>query len=216
MTHRHREDRQCSDGKTAAFRPGPHIHNRAPSEDADGRVRYCGFAEGRSFDEIGYGGVYVVELDDDECRCERVNLASQAFFESELDVSACEGNEALRAIVLNEAKRFAGDGVNLRITLTGRADDAVARFAFASVDGIASEARIDRLELVDETLPYIDGEYLERDTTLRGELYRTLLPKLTGDDPDARRLAVRALRIGLAAIDGRNIFDAVSENGGRA
>ena len=193
-----------------------HIHNRAPSEDVDGRVRYCGFAEGRSFDELGYGGVYVVELDDGECRCERVNLALQAFFESEVDVSACDGNETLRLLILNEAKRFDGSGVNLRITLTGRADDAVVRYAFASADDIASEAKIDRLELVDETLPYIDGEYLERDTTLRGELYRSLLPKLTGDDPEARRLAVRALRIGLAAIDGRNIFDAAAENGGRA
>ena len=65
-----------------------------------------------------------------------------------------------------------------------------------------------------ETLPQMDGDYLERDTTLRGELYRTLLPKLTSENADERRLASRALRIGLAAIDGRSVFGADERDGG--
>ena len=81
-------------------------------------------------------------------------------------------------------------------------------------DAIARSAGIAYLELVDEPLPLLDGDYLERDTTLRGELYRTLLPKLTSENADERRLASRALRIGLAAIDGRSVFGADERDGG--
>ena len=69
-----------------------------------------------------------------------------------------------------------------------------------------AESGVEYLEIVDDTMPFLDGEYLERDATLRGELYRTLLPKLRSEDGNERRLATKALRIGLAAIDGKSIF----------
>ena len=39
--------------------------------------------------------------------------------------------------------------------------------------------------------------------SVKGELYRTLLPELTSSDPDRRSIAAEALRIGLLALDGR-------------
>ena len=39
--------------------------------------------------------------------------------------------------------------------------------------------------------------------TIKGELYRTLLPRLSSPDAEERALAADALRIGLLALDGR-------------
>lgn len=193
-----------------------HIHNRAAFEDRDGRVRYCGFAEGRSFDEIGEGGVWIVDLDNGECTARREFLARRSFFTSELDMSDAEDGEALTALIRREAERYGEvTGAHLRLWLCGHADETLVSYAMSKADEIKSLCRIEYLELIDRTLPYVDGEYLERDTTLRGELYRTLLPRLMSDNADERRLAARALRIGLAAIDGKNIFGVSERNGGR-
>jgi hypothetical protein len=39
--------------------------------------------------------------------------------------------------------------------------------------------------------------------TIKGELYRTLLPRLSSPDEEERKIAADALRIGLLALDGR-------------
>jgi DNA repair exonuclease SbcCD nuclease subunit len=192
-----------------------HIHNRGEQEDARGRVRYCGFCEGRSFDEIGEGGVWIVDLSDGECRAERRILAQKSFYICETDISSCADTNAIVDVLRAEATRYADiAGAHLRIYLCGRASEGAISYVLSRADAIAKSAGIAYLELVDETLPQMDGDYLERDTTLRGELYRTLLPKLTSENADERRLASRALRIGLAAIDGRSVFGADERDGG--
>lgn len=192
-----------------------HIHNRAPKEDPDGRVRYCGFAEGRSFDELGDGGVWIVTLDTESCVCDRRALSMRSFWTSTVDVGSAESDDAMISLISKEAAKFAKSGAHLRLTLSGHSEQSMVSYALSRVKDIEVAVGLEYLELIDETMPFINGEYLERDTTLRGELYRTLLPKLTGDDPVERRLATRALRIGLAAIDGRNVFDLAAENGGK-
>ena len=52
----------------------------------------------------------------------------------------------------------------------------------------------------------VDG-VLEKDMTMRGELYRELLPLLTGGSAEERATASAALKMGLAALEGRNITD---------
>jgi hypothetical protein len=68
------------------------------------------------------------------------------------------------------------------------------------------------LELLDETLCLPDGEYLEKDVTLKGEFYRTLRSSLYSDDLGERALALKALKIGLAAIEGRDFTDKGAED----
>ena len=63
------------------------------------------------------------------------------------------------------------------------------------------------LEIDDKTSPTFDGGLLERDMTMRGELYRELLPILTGGTPEERATASAALKLGLAALEGRNITE---------
>jgi hypothetical protein len=53
-----------------------------------------------------------------------------------------------------------------------------------------------------------------RDITVRGAFYRALLDKLRSDDPEERRLALRALRIGLLAIDGKRFTEEDEGKGG--
>lgn len=185
-----------------------HIHNRAEREDADGKIRYCGFAEGRSFDEIGEGRLWIVDVDDSgEVTCRAQNLAKRAFYVHDTDISEAEDRASARAILADSVKRFSSlQGAHVRVILTGRAEEEYVEYLISSAEEICAESGIEYLEIKDSTLPYIDGEYLERDTTLRGELYRTLLPKLLGDDAHQRDMAARALRIGLAAIDSKSVF----------
>ena len=61
------------------------------------------------------------------------------------------------------------------------------------------------LEFVDRTLPILDAEEFERDMSVRGELYRTLRPRLDSQNLDERAAAARALRVGLAALESRDI-----------
>ena len=77
-------------------------------------------------------------------------------------------------------------------------------------DRIAEKVGIEYLEIIDSTLPIYDGKYLEKDVTIRGEVYRALLPKLTSADQNEKRQALLALKIALAAIDSNNVFDVVN------
>ena len=73
----------------------------------------------------------------------------------------------------------------------------------AAADG--SALGLYELELLDRTTPTFDAAYLEKDMTVRGELYRSLLPRLTEGSPEERATAARALRMGLAALSGDDI-----------
>ena len=92
----------------------------------------------------------------------------------------------------------------MRLTLVGASDPE----ELYDLDAVAEAVKgaLLSLDIRNETVPVPSVEYLERDTTLRGELYRLLLPRLTSASAEERRIAVKALRIGLAAIDGRSVF----------
>ena len=192
-----------------------HVHNKWEDSELGGRVRYCGFGEGRSFDEIGQGGVWIVDIDGDEFKCERKILSTRAFYLECVQAAAEDTPASLKEkICLLMKEKGRGEGAYVRLTLEGVADDATVRDICALESEIAQECSLDFLEIRDATMPVLDGEYLQRDTTLRGALYRTLLPKLVSRDDAERRRAMRALRIGLAAIDGKSVF-AFGEKGGQ-
>ena len=90
------------------------------------------------------------------------------------------------------------------------ADRQTVRDVKNSVEEIRESAQLEYLEIEDSTLPILDGKYLEKDVTVRGEIYRTLLPSLTSANAEERRRAILALKIALSAIDSNNIFDAIN------
>ena len=98
----------------------------------------------------------------------------------------------------------------MRLILTGSADRQIVKDIKNLKEDIRQTAKLEYLEIEDATLPVYDGKYLEKDVTLRGEVYRMLLPSLTSADSEERNRAMLALKIALSAIDGNNVFDAVN------
>lgn len=183
-----------------------HIHNSKEKEDGEGRIRYCGFAEGRAFDEIGEGGVWIVDADEDKCVCERRILSERSFYERRVELSPSDSRGDIEQKICALAEDIKDKGACLRLSLYGMAEESLIRQVKQNEVEIGKTAGLEYLQIEDECLPFVDGEYLERDTTIRGELYRVLRPKLMSGNAKERATAIKALRIGLAAIDGKNIF----------
>ncbi len=185
-----------------------HIHK--PRVFAES-ICYCGFAEGRSFDECSDGGVWIVDISGGETRVRR-EIISEINYEWEtLSLDGTDSPEALTARVEEYMKRYAGGTpVHLRLELVGTVApeslDALGVLRQKKYEGVIS------FELRNSMLALPNKEFLERDCTLRGELYRSLSPLLYSEDSAERKRALRALSIGLAAIDGKD-FAALGGDG---
>lgn len=192
-----------------------HVHNAKDELLSFGTVAgaYAGFPFGRSFDERGFGSVRVITLTEKDdgsspiLSSERIRVSDSRFEVLDTDVTGCGSDDETAELLRHFFKKNAlGNETALRLSLSGEVSprytpDVNALTARLSLDGAPSP-----LFLSDHTLPILDGGYLEEDLTLRGELYRTLKPKmLTGSDEE-RKDAALALRIGLAALDGRPIL----------
>lgn len=181
-----------------------HVHKHSePLRLGRTLVAYAGFPEGRSFDECGFGGALIAELSRERepvATVSRVILSETRYLSELLDVTGAsnrgELTAAIRAYVQDNRL---GAETNLRLTLVGSVDPQVPE----AISLTADELGLGLLELRNETLPILGAEMLESDVSLRGALYRQLLPSLQSPDPQARRIAVGALRMGLAALDGR-------------
>ena len=121
----------------------------------------------------------------------------------ELDVSgAYDGVDIARKISEFIKERGYDKNTSLRLSLLGTVPLDI------SINEKALEANCNELfelQIRDLTTRLPDVDFLMKDPSLRGELYRTLLPKLTSEDIEQRNRATEALRLGLAAIDGANI-----------
>ena len=182
-----------------------HIHKRTdPIRIGNGFAAYCGFPEGRAFDEEGEGGALSVTIEDDIMRVERLVFSERCYLFDSIDVSGVrnDGEMIEKISAYFEEEEYDGNTA-LRLTLSGT----------LPIDYTPDKSLIERmtskklfiLELIDRTLPEIDQKSLEKDYTLRGEVYRTLKPKLESDDPEEQRRASEALKVALLAIEGRRI-----------
>lgn len=183
-----------------------HVHNVS---DTDGNIRYCGFPEGRSFDEQGDGGVIIAEITaEGNVRAERKIISEIRYLTKELSLDGITEADGVKKAVLSELDKLSdGAAVHLRIELTGalKSDVGLAE----TVRDLAGEtySNVVSLEITDSTLCLPNVTALEKDCTLRGELYRTLKPRIFSEDMAERRVALKALKIGLAAIAGRDVTD---------
>ncbi len=170
-------------------------------------IRYVGFCEGRAFDELGEGGVLIVDTDGlGELFVERKILSDTQYIIEELSVDGANTAEQLTAIVSKHVKELtANGGIYLRLELVG----VISPEAQEGIEAIDTslDSKLLFCEIINSTLALPNGEFLARDTTLRGEFYRSLEPMLVSEDSEERRRALDALRIGLAAIDGRDFTD---------
>ncbi len=182
-----------------------HIHNPPEIKSDKTPINYCGFLFGRSFDEIGEGGAYLVTIDENKTDVERVVFSNHVFVKEVLDVSGAQNNAEICAKVSSFIKEKGyGKNTSLYLSLIGTVpfDLTVNKKVIESAAGGIFE-----LKIRDMTTYMPDGDYLANDPSLRGEIYRMLLPKLMGGDADERRRASEALRLALCAIDGTSISD---------
>ncbi len=182
-----------------------HIHNPPIPESTRSLVRYCGFPMGRAFDELCDGGALSVTIENGRASAERIIFSEHRFIEEALDVSSAESGADIAKMIEEhiDAHSYARE-TSLRLLLTG----TVPLYCVISPEKLeAMSTPLSLLKIKDLTLPMPDAKELKSDITLRGELYRTLLPRLESENADERRLAAEALRIGLYAIDGRNLAD---------
>ena len=168
---------------------------------------YSGFVEGRSFDECGKGGIYYIEAKtsgDFSLDIKRKNIARRHYEWEKIDVSgAVSINDIADRIDALIKDKLYTDETLLRVTLYGSVAPTVE-----NIRRLESAVRgLFMLEIDDRTSPTFDSGMLEKDMTMRGELYRELLPLLSGGTPQERAVASEALKMGLAALEGRNIAE---------
>lgn len=181
-----------------------HVHMPSVTKRDGATIAYCGVSEGRGFDELGVGGAYSVTIDGDRVDVERVPFGEYVYSIETLDVSELASESELAENISRiVASVECAERTSLRILLTGEANAEIA----ARADALARDAKagLYHIEIKDKTYPKIDFSALEQDSTLRGEIYRTLLPRLQSDSPEERRVAMLALKVALMAVEGRDI-----------
>lgn len=181
-----------------------HVHN-APEIQKFGKTvtAYSGCMQGRSFDELGFGGAIEVNIEGTKVSCQKVTLAKRRYMTETVDVTGAT-SDADVATMLRKRIVFGNykEDTALRVTLTG----LLAPDYTPSPDAIihATEG-LYKLEIRDETTPLLDYADLEKDMTIRGEYYRLLVEVIRNGNPEERANATAALRIGLCALDGKPI-----------
>lgn len=185
-----------------------HIHKTPQVHTEDGATwSYSGVVEGRGFDECGFGGVNLIEAEtsgDFALTVKRLKTARRRYEWDKLDVSGSRNlSEVVERIdTLVHEKKYGEDTI-LRVTLTGAVSPDMENLARLEIAGRGLFA----LEIDDRTSPIFDAGVLENDLSMRGELYRELLPALSAGTPEQRAVAAGALKLGLAALEGRNLTE---------
>lgn len=169
---------------------------------------YSGFAQGRAFDEIGKGcalSITVFETGErPEIKIEKLSFSDYSFELLPLNIGGLSSDDEIAELLSAElkAKSF-GENNAVRVSLEG-----LLGLGFRPNIPLIKRkccGAVDLLDIKDNSLPLADSEELLRDATLRGEFYRALKEKLESSDARERGLAAMALRIGLAALDGKDL-----------
>ncbi len=170
---------------------------------------YSGCLEGRSFDECGIKGVIVCDFAKQSGRLSasfaKRRLCKRHYEKMTVDVTGVDSNEALierlKAAVASEGY---GADVLLRARLTGRISPEIT----LNLKAITAQALgLFYLEIENATVPLLNDDELRHDISIRGALFRELLPMLESENEEERSLAADALRLGLAALDGGDVVD---------
>ena len=167
---------------------------------------YSGSLECTGFDEPGLGGVKLlnVKYDDGELSMDGKNITfgQIRFVSEEIDVTGINtSNDIINRISRMISEKKYGVETALHCTLTGNVDPR-----FAIPDALDNDVfGLYCFELSNKTLPLYGIEPFKRDMSVKGELFRTLLPLLESEDEEQRLVAARAFREGLAALENRTI-----------
>ncbi len=183
-----------------------HVH-RPPEPSTVGAtlIAYSGFPQGRSFDELGDGGVYILDLDPStkSVSYERVSVSKMSYEIEKLDITGidCDEDVMKKLEALAEAENY-GKDTALRVVLVGSVPSSyIVKTENMELSDLAG--RLALLQVKNETVANFDLDYLNADMTIRGEIYRSLSPMLGSSDEAERTKASLALKFALAALDKR-------------
>ena len=167
---------------------------------------YSGALESTGFAQAGIGGakLIAVKYEGGELAIDAKNLTfGQIVFKKEtLDVTGVASNNDVinRISGLLGEKKYAQETA-LYLELTGSIDPR-----FILPKNLSNETfGLYFLDIKDKTLPLYNTESFKRDMSIKGELYRELLPMMQSADEEERLLGARAFREGLAALENREI-----------
>lgn len=185
-----------------------HIHAGGAIEKEGGTYyAYSGCPEGRSFDECGVkGGIFI---NAEKCggvfkaEFEHPRFCKKRYEKIEVDVSGMKTrDEAAEAVKKATVEKGYGRDTLLRVKLCG----VVAPNAdFAEKSITEEDAGVFYIEVENCTLPLLDYGELENDISIKGAVFRELLPMLESDDEGERKKASMALKYALAALEGGEI-----------
>ena len=185
-----------------------HVHvPGAPTRVGNTLIAYSGFPQGRSFDELREGGAYLLELDrtSGNVEYERIALSSMTYEIEKIDITSLSNDEdVIREIASVVVARGYGSRTALRVVLTG----SIPSDYVPNESRILNDPRLCTLMLLqirNECVSNFDLEYLEKDISVRGEVYRKLLPLLNSSDESERIKGSLALKFALASLDKREL-----------
>ena len=167
---------------------------------------YCGSLECTGFDNPGIGGANLIIIDDNDgsisIDVRKLTFGHITFHTESIDITGVNAyNEIINRISRLISDKKYGIETALRVELCGYVDPR-----FIVPKNLDSEAfGLYSFDMIDKTLPLFGTEALKRDMSVKGELFRNLLPMLESESEDDRLVAARAFRVGLAALESRDI-----------
>ncbi len=167
---------------------------------------YSGSLECTGFENPGMGGANLIIIDVTDgaltTDIRKLTFGHLRFYTEEIDVTGVDAyNEIIKRISRLISDKKYGIETALRVELTGYLDPR-----FIVPETLDCEAfGLYSFDLIDKTLPLYGTEMLRRDMTVKGELFRNLLPMLNSENEEDRLVAARAFRVGLAALENRSI-----------
>jgi len=182
-----------------------HVHTPMPPRRFGNTVAaYSGFFAGRGFDEIGAGSANLVEIGETRVTVTPLRSTADRFEIHTLDCTGAATGEEVRAKAAALLQGTEADGVlGMRLVLVGEVGVACTpdQAALLRLGGAYA-----LFEVKDETVPVYDSAFLLKDPSLRGAFYRAMVPRLESEDAATRAIATEALRMGLAALSGRELL----------
>ncbi len=168
---------------------------------------YSGALENSCYEEPGFGGANLVTVTPGRLgtaatlETARVDFGCRRYVAETFDISDMtvpgEVSEKIAAMV---AEREYGRETALKVVLTGRVP-----VAFVLPIMTKEQFGLYAFDLDDRTMPLFDESRVARDMTVRGEVCRTLIPGMKNGSEEDCHTAATALRIGIAALENRDI-----------
>ena len=170
------------------------------------KYSYCGALECTGFEESGLGGANLITIDYSEgevaIETKSVKFGHVEFVTEELDVTGVNTQAEIinRISSMISSKKYDHETA-LRVELVGYVEPH-----FSVPKSIENDAfGLYYFKMTDKTLPLYGTEYLKRDMSVKGEIFREFYPMLTSEDEQERLITARAFRVALAALENREI-----------